>query len=108
GSLIGGMKETQEMLDFCGKHNITCDIEKIDATPETIKEAYDRTVKADMVHLFSLAVITLAFIYAIESAVFKTPVACSPVKCPGGKPKTCPYGYQKAKDGCDICKCNDP
>ncbi|CAF4453568.1 unnamed protein product, partial [Adineta steineri] len=27
GSLIGGMKETQEMLDFCGKHNITCDIE---------------------------------------------------------------------------------
>ncbi|CAF3543163.1 unnamed protein product [Adineta steineri] len=61
-----------------------------------------------MVHLFSLAVITLAFIYTIESAVFKTPVACSPVKCPGGKPKTCPYGYQKSKDGCDICKCNDP
>jgi hypothetical protein len=31
--------------------------------------------------------------------------ACGPVKCP--KPKTCPYGYQK-KDGCEICKCNDP
>lgn len=29
GSLIGGLKETQEMLDFCGKHNIVCDIEKI-------------------------------------------------------------------------------
>ncbi len=29
GSLIGGIKETQEMLDFCGEHNITCDIEKV-------------------------------------------------------------------------------
>ncbi len=29
GSAIGGIKETQEMLDFCGKHNITCMIEKI-------------------------------------------------------------------------------
>jgi len=31
---------------------------------------------------------------------------CAPVKCPG-KPKVCAYGYQK-KDGCEICKCNDP
>ncbi len=29
GSLIGGIKETQEMLDFCGEHNIVCEIEKI-------------------------------------------------------------------------------
>jgi uncharacterized zinc-type alcohol dehydrogenase-like protein len=36
------------MLDFCGKHGITCDIEKIEATPETIKVAYDRTIKADV------------------------------------------------------------
>ena len=32
---------------------------------------------------------------------------CGPVKCPG-KPKQCPYGYQKNLDGCEICKCNDP
>jgi hypothetical protein len=32
---------------------------------------------------------------------------CGPVKCPGGKPKTCAYGYQK-KDGCEICRCDDP
>jgi len=32
---------------------------------------------------------------------------CAPVKCPGDKPKQCPYGYHK-KDGCEICKCNDP
>jgi hypothetical protein len=32
---------------------------------------------------------------------------CGPVKCPGGKSKVCAYGYQK-KDGCEICKCNDP
>jgi hypothetical protein len=40
---------------------------------------------------------------AISSNIGK---ACGPVKCPG-KPKVCPYGYQK-KDGCEICKCNDP
>ncbi|CAF1395524.1 unnamed protein product [Adineta steineri] len=57
GSLIGGMKETQEMLDFCGKHNITCDIEKIEATPETIKTAYDRTVKADVKYRFVLDIL---------------------------------------------------
>ena len=52
GSLIGGMKETQEMLDFCGKHNITCDIEKIEATPKTIADAYERTLKADVKYRF--------------------------------------------------------
>ncbi len=54
GGAIGGMKETQEMLDFCGKHGITCDIEKIEATPETLKVAYDRTVKADVRYRFVL------------------------------------------------------
>jgi len=52
GSIIGGMKETQEMLDFCGKHNITSDIELIRATPETLKTAYDRTMKADVKYRF--------------------------------------------------------
>ena len=46
GSLIGGIKETQEMLDFCGKHNIVCDIELV--TADKIDEMYDRVVKADV------------------------------------------------------------
>ena len=51
------MKETQEMLDFCGKHGITCDIEKIEATPETIKVAYDRTIKSDVKYRFVLDIL---------------------------------------------------
>lgn len=54
GSVIGGMKETQEMLDFCGEHNITSDIELIRATPETLKTAYDRTIRSDVKHRFVL------------------------------------------------------
>lgn len=50
GSLIGGMPETQEMLDFCGKHNITCDIEKIRI--QDINTAFDRTVKGDVKYRF--------------------------------------------------------
>eukprot|EP01038_Epipyxis_sp_PR26KG_P005482 gene5482-7590_t len=50
GSLIGGIQETQEMLDFCGLHNITCDVELI--TADRIEEAYDRTVKADVKYRF--------------------------------------------------------
>jgi uncharacterized zinc-type alcohol dehydrogenase-like protein len=41
GSLIGVLKKTQEMLDFCGEHNITSDIELIDM--QDINKAYDRT-----------------------------------------------------------------
>ncbi|SMF27361.1 NAD(P)-dependent alcohol dehydrogenase [Pseudobacteriovorax antillogorgiicola] len=50
GSLIGGLPETQEMLDHCGRHNITADIELID--PERINEAFDRTVKSDVKYRF--------------------------------------------------------
>lgn len=50
GSLIGGIKETQEMLDFCGKHNITCDIELIDI--QNVNEAYERVVKSDVRYRF--------------------------------------------------------
>lgn len=50
GSLIGGLAETQEMLDFCAKHNVTADVEVI--TPDRIEEAYDRTVKADVRYRF--------------------------------------------------------
>ena len=50
GSLIGGLKETQEMLDFCGEHNITSDIELIPI--QRINEAYDRLVKSDVKYRF--------------------------------------------------------
>ena len=50
GSLIGGIPETQEMLDFCAKHNITSDVEVI--SPDRIEEAYDRTVKSDVRYRF--------------------------------------------------------
>lgn len=50
GSMIGGIAETQEMLDFCSQNNITSDIEIID--PSYIEEAYERTVKADVRYRF--------------------------------------------------------
>ncbi|MEH6406516.1 MAG: NAD(P)-dependent alcohol dehydrogenase [Leeuwenhoekiella sp.] len=50
GSLIGGIKETQEMLAFCGEHNIVSDIEMIDM--QNINEAYDRVVKSDVKYRF--------------------------------------------------------
>ena len=50
GSMIGGMPQLQEMLDFCGEHNILSDVEVID--PSYINEAYDRTVKSDVKYRF--------------------------------------------------------
>ncbi len=50
GSLIGGIKETQEMLDFCGEHNVVSDIELIDMA--YINEAYDRVINADVKYRF--------------------------------------------------------
>lgn len=50
GSLIGGIPETQEMLDHCGKHNIVSEIELIG--PEKINEAYERTVRSDVKYRF--------------------------------------------------------
>ncbi|KAJ0789193.1 putative alcohol dehydrogenase, zinc-type, GroES-like superfamily, NAD(P)-binding domain superfamily [Helianthus annuus] len=50
GSIIGGMKETQEMLNFCGKHNITCDIETV--TPDKINEALTRLANNDVKYRF--------------------------------------------------------
>ncbi|HSH74637.1 MAG TPA: zinc-binding dehydrogenase, partial [Longimicrobiales bacterium] len=50
GSLIGGIPETQEMLDFCGKHGIVSEIEKID--PPRINEAYRRTLASDVKYRF--------------------------------------------------------
>ena len=58
GSLIGGLPETQEMLDFCGKHNITCDIEMIKM--DEINTAYERMLKSDVKYRFVIDMKTLA------------------------------------------------
>jgi uncharacterized zinc-type alcohol dehydrogenase-like protein len=50
GSLIGGIRETQEMLDYCADHNITSDVEIIPI--QRIEEAYERTIKADVRYRF--------------------------------------------------------
>jgi alcohol dehydrogenase (NADP+) len=50
GSVIGGIPETQEMLDFCGKHNIVSDIEVIKI--QEINEAYERMIKSDVKYRF--------------------------------------------------------
>lgn len=50
GSLIGGIKETQEMLDFCGKHGIEADIELIPI--DKVNEAYERVLKSDVRYRF--------------------------------------------------------
>ncbi|WP_309732340.1 NAD(P)-dependent alcohol dehydrogenase [Chamaesiphon sp. OTE_75_metabat_556] len=57
GSLIGGIKETQEMLDFCGQHHITADIELIPI--QKINEAYDRLVKNDVKYRFVIDMASL-------------------------------------------------
>ncbi|MCX5516062.1 hydroxyacid dehydrogenase [Kaistia algarum] len=58
GSLIGGIAETQEMLDFCGKHGITADIEMIPI--DKVNEAYDRMLKSDVKYRFVIDMATLA------------------------------------------------
>jgi len=50
GSLIGGIAETQELLDFCGKHNITSDVEVIKI--QDINQAYERMLKSDVHYRF--------------------------------------------------------
>ncbi len=50
GSLVGGLRETQEMLDHCGEHGITSDIER--TTPDKINEAYERTLAGDVKYRF--------------------------------------------------------
>ena len=50
GSMTGSMKETQEMIDVCGKYNITCDIETV--MPDEINDALDRLAKNDVKYRF--------------------------------------------------------
>ena len=58
GSLIGGLPETQEMLDFCAAHGITADVEVIPMAK--INEAYDRMLKGDVKYRFVIDMATLA------------------------------------------------
>ena len=57
GSLIGGIKETQEMLDFCAEHNIVSDVEIINASE--VNEAYERMIKGDVRYRFVIDIASL-------------------------------------------------
>jgi uncharacterized zinc-type alcohol dehydrogenase-like protein len=57
GSAIGGIAETQEMLDFCSKHNIASDIELINI--QQINEAYERLLKGDVRYRFVIDMASL-------------------------------------------------
>lgn len=57
GSMIGGIPETQEMLDFCGKHNIVSDVEMINI--QQINEAYERLLKGDVKYRFVIDMASL-------------------------------------------------
>jgi uncharacterized zinc-type alcohol dehydrogenase-like protein len=57
GSLIGGIAETQEMLDFCGQHNIVSDVEVIPI--QKVNEAYKRLAKSDVKYRFSIDMASL-------------------------------------------------
>jgi len=58
GSMIGSIKETQEMLDFCGKHDIVSEIETIGI--QEINEAYERVLKSDVRYRFVIDMASLA------------------------------------------------
>jgi uncharacterized zinc-type alcohol dehydrogenase-like protein len=57
GSLIGGIAETQEMLDFCGEHNIVSEIEVVKM--QDINEAYERMLKSDVRYRFVIDMASL-------------------------------------------------
>jgi D-arabinose 1-dehydrogenase-like Zn-dependent alcohol dehydrogenase len=57
GSVIGGIAETQELLDFCGKHGITSDVEVVKI--QDINEAYERILKSDVKYRFVIGMASL-------------------------------------------------
>ncbi len=57
GSPIGGIAETQEILDFCGAHQITADVECIPI--QKVNEAYERLLKADVKYRFAIDMASL-------------------------------------------------
>jgi uncharacterized zinc-type alcohol dehydrogenase-like protein len=57
GSLIGGIRETQEMLDYCGLHGIECEVETIPMS--YINEAYERMLRSDVRYRFVINLASL-------------------------------------------------
>jgi uncharacterized zinc-type alcohol dehydrogenase-like protein len=57
GSMIGGIQETQEMLDFCARHGLVCDIETVPI--QQVNEAYERVVKSDVRYRFVIDLASL-------------------------------------------------
>ena len=57
GSVIGGIRETQEMLDFCAEHGIACDVERIKI--QQINEAYERLLRSDVKYRFVIDMASL-------------------------------------------------
>jgi uncharacterized zinc-type alcohol dehydrogenase-like protein len=57
GSPIGGLRQTQEMLDFCGEHGLTADVEVIPI--QKANEAYERLLKSDVKYRFSIDIASL-------------------------------------------------
>jgi len=57
GSMIGGIEETQEMLNYCAEHNILSDVEMIDM--KDVNEAYERVIKSDVKYRFVIDMKTL-------------------------------------------------
>jgi uncharacterized zinc-type alcohol dehydrogenase-like protein len=57
GSMIGGIRETQEMLDFCSRHNVACDIETI--AIQQVNEAFERILKSDVRYRFVIDIASL-------------------------------------------------
>jgi len=57
GSIIGGIRETQEMLDFCAANKITADVEVIPI--QDVNKAYDRLLKSDVKYRFSIDMASL-------------------------------------------------
>jgi uncharacterized zinc-type alcohol dehydrogenase-like protein len=55
--MIGGIEETQEMLDYCAEHNILSDVEMIDM--KDVNEAYERVIKSDVKYRFVIDMKTL-------------------------------------------------
>lgn len=58
GSSIGGIAETQEMLDFCSQHNVACDIERIPI--QQVNQAYERVLRSDVRYRFVIDISSLA------------------------------------------------
>jgi uncharacterized zinc-type alcohol dehydrogenase-like protein len=57
GSGVGGIRETQEMLDYCAEHNVTSDVEVIPI--QQVNEAFERTVNGDVRYRFVIDMNTL-------------------------------------------------